>query len=360
MGRNLLVSFDGTWNTPDDNGDIDGNTNTNVRLFYEACAATTQQGRTQLKWYDKGVGTRWYNRLAGGVFGVGLSRNLVQGYTWLVDNYQDGDDIFIIGFSRGAYTARSLVGFLRNAGLIKRTSGGKKQRDELINEAYQLYRARDEGADSPAATRFRAQFSQMVRVRFLGVWDTVGALGIPVNSFDWFNRRYYQFHDTELSSIVENAFHALATDEHRENYAATMWDPKEKPRQTVEQRWFVGAHSNVGGGYKTRTLSNLTLRWMADKAGTCGLALKTTDLPKVSRRNYTGKAIDSYEEFLSGLYRITSDRYYRPIGETANGGEGVDEAVLERYRSDTSYRPKNPVGVHVEGLPDAAIGRIRG
>tara|TARA_R110002110_G_scaffold205066_7_gene417306 strand:- start:464149 stop:465231 length:1083 start_codon:yes stop_codon:yes gene_type:complete len=359
MAKNLIICFDGTWNTPDNDSDIDSNTNTNVRLFYEACDKVAVDGRSQLKWYDKGVGTRWFNKLAGGIFGVGLSRNIRQGYSWLVNNYEPGDDIYILGFSRGSYTARSLVGMIRNCGLVKASVGDKRKRDEVISEAYQLYRARDDGADTPSALKFRARFSRPVKIKFVGVWDTVGALGIPISSFEWFNRNFYEFHDTELSSIVENAFHALATDEHRENYSATMWDPREKPNQHMEQKWFVGAHSNVGGGYKTHALSNVPLKWIMDNASQCGLGLKPGAIPKVTRRNYTGRLIDSYEDFLGGLYRITRDRYFRPIGATANGMEAVHEAVLERYKADAGYRPKNPVGTNIKGLSDPLLGRIR-
>jgi uncharacterized protein (DUF2235 family) len=272
MPRNLIVCFDGTWNTPDNDTDRQGNTNTNVRLFYNACANVTGSGRQQLSWYDKGVGTRWFDRLSGGIFGVGLSRNICQGYSWLVENYQPGDDLYIIGFSRGGYTARSLVGMIRNCGLVKKPGTNRKERAELVSEAYQMYRAKDEGPDSSSAQKFRDSYSRVIGIHFLGVWDTVGALGIPVNSFDWFNRQFYEFHDTELSSIVRHAYHALATDEHRENYRATMWDPKEKPDQVMEQQWFVGAHANVGGGYKTHTLSDVALKWLMEKAVDCGLA----------------------------------------------------------------------------------------
>jgi len=360
MPRNLLICFDGTWNSPDNDTDIEGSTDTNVRLFYEACERSRTESLTQLKWYDKGVGTKWYNKLAGGVFGVGLSRNMRQGYTWLVDHYETGDKVYIIGFSRGAYTARSLVGMIRNCGLVKRSAGDEQRRDQIIGEAYQLYRTRDDGPDSTSAKKFRGRFSRSISIEFLGVWDTVGALGIPLNSFDWFNRNYYQFHDTELSSIVRNAYHALATDEHRENYQATMWDPKEKPNQAMEQMWFAGAHSNVGGGYKTHALSNVALKWLMEKARDCGLGFKADAMPKVNKGNFTGKAIDSYEKFLGGMYRVTRDRYFRPVGSTPNGMECVHEAVTVRYNSDPGYRPGNPVGHFISGLDDPELGRIRG
>ncbi len=359
MSRNLIICFDGTWNTPDNDGDIDGNTNTNVRLFYEALNSKTAEGQKQLKWYDKGVGTSWYNRLSGGIFGVGLSKNIRQGYTWLVNTYQPNDKIYIVGFSRGAYTARSLVGMIRNCGLVNKSNRSDKSIEDLVKEAYQLYRAKDEGADSPPAKKFRATYSSIIKIHFLGVWDTVGALGIPISSFDWFNQKFYEFHDTELSSIVSNAYHAVAVDEHRENYEATLWDPKVKPDQVLEQQWFSGAHSNVGGGYKTHALSDIALDWLMKKATGCGLEFLDTATPKITKRNVSGKAIDSYEDFLGGLYKITRERYFRPIGITKNGNEAINETVVERCKLLEDYRPRNRVGPETKGLTDPEKGRIR-
>src|SRR6185436_8273930 len=111
-------------------------------------------------------------------------------------------------------------------------------------------------------------------VRFLGVWDTVGALGVPFKLLSPFNNLFHGFHDTTLCPIVQDAYHALAIDEHREIFSPTLWDGELQPGQTMEQRWFVGAHSNVGGGYPDRLLSAIPLRWMQDKAAACGLALK--------------------------------------------------------------------------------------
>ena len=110
---------------------------------------------------------------------------------------------------------------------------------------------------------FRAtRQSPLIKIKFVGVWDTVGALGIPLESFGEFNKEAFEFHDTELSDIVENGIHAIAVDENREPYKVTLWTPKEKLKQTIEQRWFIGAHADVGGGYPSRALSDVTLRWM--------------------------------------------------------------------------------------------------
>src|SRR5690606_9553675 len=134
-------------------------------------------GRAQLKWYETGVGTRWYDKLRGGIFGVGLSRKIQEGYRQLVQLYEEGDQVFIFGFSRGAYSARSLVGMTRNCGLLP------PERNLRLSEPYSLHRPRDEGADSENARFFRRQHSREIPIPYLGVWDTVGALGIPVQSF---------------------------------------------------------------------------------------------------------------------------------------------------------------------------------
>lgn len=334
MPRRLVVCFDGTWNTPDQGDELEQK-ETNACRFFEAVRDEESGAPDQLKWYDQGVGTNWYDRIPGGVMGVGLSENIRQGYTFLSRNHREGDAIYLLGFSRGAYTARSLVGMIRNCGLLKRYS------KERVHEAYEIYRTRDEGPDSEVARVFREKYTRPVRIAFLGVWDTVGALGVPLRSFAAFNRRFYEFHDTRLSGIVERAYHAVAVDEHREDYDVTLWDPVEKPRQTVEQRWFVGAHADVGGGYEDRHLSDITLRWMQDKAQACGLEIDPEGIPRVAEDNCMAALRDSFKEFLAGMYGLFKDRYYRRVAATVYGNEAVDATVRQRAEGDGSYRPKN-------------------
>jgi uncharacterized protein (DUF2235 family) len=143
MPKKIIISFDGTWNTPDTRSEIKGSKSTNVWKLHASILPADNNGVLQDSWYDKGVGTAWYDRLAGGAFGVGLSEKILDGYRQLVRTY---------GFSRGAYTARSLVGLIRNAGLLK------PEHLDLTNEAYSLYRTRDEGADSERARLFRDSF----------------------------------------------------------------------------------------------------------------------------------------------------------------------------------------------------------
>jgi len=349
MARNIIICFDGTWNTPDRSPSADGDSSTNVWKLHQAITDSAD-GRAQLKWYETGVGTRWYDKLRGGAFGVGLSRKIQEGYRQLVQLYEDGDQVFILGFSRGAYSARSLVGMIRNAGLLR------PEQHRRVSEAYALYRTRDEGADSENARFFRGRYAREIPIHFLGVWDTVGALGIPVQSFDWFNQAFYRFHDTELSGIVRHAYHAVAVDEHRRNYCATLWDPKEKPNQVIEQVWFAGAHANVGGGYADNPLSDLPLRWMAEKAGACGLGIDLQRLPAVPAS--LPPITDSWQRFLGGAYSRVEPRHYRPIGATAFGQESIDPSVLLRVAELPDYRPKNPLLGHLRGDPLPG-GRIR-
>ncbi len=339
--KRIIICFDGTWNTPNDDGDVESGANTNVRKLYLAVSDRDDNGVKQHAAYIRGVGDRWYNRLRGGAFGVGLDKRIKEGYEELVNSYEDGDEIFVIGFSRGAYSARSLVGMIRNVGLLQ-----KSHRKE-IHAAYELYRTRDEGADSPTAELFRERFSREVGISCLGVWDTVGALGVPLNSFDWFNARRYQFHDTELSGIVRNAFHAVAVDEHRASYMPTLWAPREKPDQRMEQVWFCGAHADVGGGYHRAELSDVSLLWMTERLKECGLAVRDDKLPGISPANFLAEPHDSFGHFMKGAYQLFSSRSYRTVGETRNGAERLSDAINQRLKQLQDYRPRNPLGAYL-------------
>jgi uncharacterized protein (DUF2235 family) len=341
MTTRLVVCFDGTWNRPDAN-DVDptAQVETNVCRFYEATlSGKLPGGDSQKKWYDTGVGTNWYDRVVGGVFGIGIDQKIREGYQWLAENYPDPDtsniEVFVLGFSRGAYTARSLVGMIRNCGLLLPENAHR------VADAYALYRQRDESPDTGQARAFRARYSREIKIKFLGVWDTVGALGIPLHALQWLNAKEYAFHDTELSGIVENAAHAIAIDEFRVDYQATLWAPVVKPGQNVEQRWFVGAHADVGGGYPSRLLSDITLAWMMGKAAAAGLAIDSTEIPAVAKANWMLAPTDSYGQFLDGAYAKTHPPYYRIMQIGSGLNELLDDSVRNKCRDDTGYHPKN-------------------
>lgn len=267
MSKRLIVCCDGTWNT------ADAAAPTNVTKVALGVAAQGGDGVEQRVFYHPGVGTRRWERLRGGVFGFGLSRNIRDTYRFLVQNFDPGDQLYFLGFSRGAFTARSTAGLVRNCGILRRENAAR------VDEAYQLYRNRSDTThpSSVAARLFRRTYSHEPPIRFIGVWDTVGALGIPVTGsplVDLINRRE-RFHDTDLSNSVAAAFQALAIDEQRNSFRPTLWraQPGAPRSQIVEQVWFAGVHSDVGGGYPEHGLSDIALLWLVDRARSCGLTL---------------------------------------------------------------------------------------
>lgn len=325
MSKKLILLFDGTWNNKRDR--------TNVTHMKESIISSGENDPDQACFYDAGVGTHWYDRWTGGAFGRGLSENIREGYIRLVNAYQTGDEIYVFGYSRGAYTARSLVGLIRKCGLLT------EDNNALIEKAYDLYREKDIAPEHPKALAFREKYSREIRIKFIGVWDTVGALGIPVSHVP-FNSDYYRFHDTELSKIVDYAYHAVAVDENRKDFNVALWTKIKPENIAVEQRWFIGAHSDIGGGKAPKNpLSNIPLRWMQEKAEASGLKLSSKVV--VGDSDYLSKVSDSYAEFMFGFYRLVKDRYTRKFGAGVN--ETVDITVWNRFRS-VDYRPLTLAG----------------
>jgi len=347
MPRRLIVLFDGTWNK--------ARTHTNVERLWRLIAPADVSGIEQNCLYIPGVGVKpGITHLLGGAFGLGLSANIEDGYRWLALNWGEGDEIWLFGFSRGAYTARSAGGMIRKCGLLKPDVTGDVSK-HAVGDAYDFYR-NDVHPDDPQAVAYRAQHSREIPIHFIGVWDTVGALGIPdVASWFPFSRKRYRFHDTELSKIVRFAYQALALDEHRADFKPSKWTrlpqnlaPGEsvtdkKPMQIdVEQRWFVGAHADVGGGEKTdgaghhpNPLPDLPLAWLQQKARDAGLAFKETFVPLPDAE--LGTPNDSYGQFMYGIYKL----FKKPIQRTFDAGvnETVDESVWQRWRQVGDYRP---------------------
>jgi uncharacterized protein (DUF2235 family) len=329
--KRLAVFFDGTWNVPDQK---DGPTN--VVKLYAAVADRDANGMQQRKFYDTGVGTGLFDRLRGGAFGWGLSEKIKEGYLFIVDSFEPGDEIFLFGFSRGAYTARSTAGLIRNCGILKRES-----RDKL-EQAYALYRRRDPDShpDADESQAFRNNYSYETNIKFIGVWDTVGSLGIPVG-IPWlpvtlvhFIDQQWEFHDVQLSRSVENAYQALAIDERRRQFMPTLWKQHPQPgNQVMEQVWFAGVHSNVGGGYKDTGLSDVTFLWMQGKAELAGLAF---DPDYVTNHIHPDPLLGVLYDSRVGFYQFLPGRD-RTIGEAAAAREAVDPSAEDRHA-----RARNP------------------
>lgn len=349
--QRLILLFDGTWN--------DHHRETNVyrmaRSIHDFDGSIPQRF-----FYDPGVGTSKFEKYRGGLLGYGLSENLREGYEWLARRYREGDEIFIFGFSRGAYTARSLAGMIRKCGLVDIVTPG------LIADVEAMYRD-EHGPDDEKCVDFRSKYAKEPKIRMIGVWDTVGALGIPHTVFS--ERGKYKFHDTRLSRIVEHAYQALALDEHRGLYDAVLWTGEQKPGQKVEQLWFIGAHANVGGGYpedplakndpqaKTDPLAKISLEWMQRKAAGAGLKV---DFEHVPDEAYKKAPNDSFAEMFMGGYALASKllnpgdgRHYRFYGRNAASSKhgdgnpteqavnvGIHPTVWQRMIEDKNYRPK--------------------
>ena len=317
MSKRIVLCCDGTWNTAGQRCP------TNVITFHDRVAGRGSDGVEQLALYHSGVGTSAWQRLAGGAFGFGLSQIVRAAYRFLVECYEPGDELFLLGFSRGAFTARSTAGLIRNAGILRR--------DQIrrVDDAYALYR-NHQPVDAPDAVQFRRDFavSETTPIRFIGVWDTVGSLGVPdlgLPGTHWLNRRW-QFHDVRLSASVQSAYHALAIDETRRPFLPTLWTPDgDVPGQHVEQVWFSGVHCDVGGGYPERQLADITLAWMIQKASECGLAFTGTP-DAIPASDVAGTLHDSR----TGIYKLTRPAH-RTLGATDAQHEAVSSTAVARH-----------------------------
>ena len=253
--KHLIICLDGTWS--------DGNApapQTNIAVLAGIIDPNPAGAPEQRVYYDAGVGTGGLiDRIAGGMFGKGLSANVLAAYRFLCQFYEPGDSIYVFGYSRGAFTARSLCGFMSASGLLTQDMCNAANQEF----AWSYYR-------TPPKQRFPADRARLKRithpdprVRFLGVFDTVGALGIPKSFMSRIGKRSLQFHDADVSSIVDHSCHALAIDEYRLEFEASVWtEPRHRKYRSVEQAWFPGSHSNIGGGYDDTGLSDLALDWI--------------------------------------------------------------------------------------------------
>ena len=359
--KRLITCTDGTWNRPGitDRGKL---VRSNVELMYNAIhEGKAKDGIIQLKLYDEGVGSSTFDKkdkLLGGISGLGIDKNIKDIYKFLMLNFSVGDQIYLFGFSRGAYTARSLAGFIRNCGILK------PQNIHLVDEAYELYRSRNEYTDpnSDLMKAFQNNFSfeNITPIKFIGVWDTVGSLGMPFSFKKQFNHERYKFHDITLDDSIQYAYHALAIDERRKLFKPILWELEEStpnnnlPKQVMEQRWFAGVHCNIGGGYEDAGLSNIALNWLINKAKDTGLNFDLDNLQKLNPKhelieNPHGELRNSrtFEYwFWRKVWREVNPGKEKKDTETKNmiknkTNEWIDETVLKRYKKDKSYYPKN-------------------
>jgi uncharacterized protein (DUF2235 family) len=357
--KRLVICADGTWNDEDGGG-----APTNVVRLHHAVQTHYVEGVNQWVYYHSGVGTVWTQRLTGGAFGYGINRNILDCYRFLVENYREGDEIFLCGFSRGAYTVRSLAGLIRNSGIVKDPAD--------IARAFALYRDRAPEAhpSSERARTFRLNrgkstprlahaigsddYINSPEIQFIGVWDTVGSLGYPLPFFPLWKHLLpllgvnWWFHDTDLSTTVRHAYHAVAIHERRSDFPPTLWNlqttngqPK-RSDQILEQVYFPGVHCDVGGGYGGAALSDIAFRWLAKKASDAGLLLRPGALEAgtVLAPDPLGRLHDSF----TGLFAAADAVRLRPHGlpRIFEGDPGYNTRIADSATDLFTRQPATP------------------
>lgn len=326
MAKNIVVFCDGTGQE----GGIRYNTNV-YKMFNMILDRTPEQ----VGFYLPGVGTG-YRKFTGNIGGFGISRNIKMAYRFIFDHYQAGDRIFLIGFSRGAATVRSLSSFIHYFGILP------KARPELIERAYKIYKIRNPDKRKIHADALVARNRTIwTNIRFLGCFDTVAALGLPqpllsvlLDGFPLFRHRFHSF---RLSKSVEHAYQALSIDDERKTFHPVFWEREAGPGQTIKQVWFCGMHTDVGGGYPTQNLSDIPLVWMLQKAVNHGLHIYPKHKVAI-HEDADGHMHNSRGTWLTKWYKRSlrhwpGERTDRPV---------IHESVLKRKKNavnknDPSY-----------------------
>lgn len=265
-----IISLDGTWQSENSEDP------TNIKLLHDSLAERGEDGMLQRKAYFDGVATdggvlkRAWNAVTGG----DLEEKIREAYEYLAVNYKPGDEIVLVGFSRGAYTARSLNGMIYKSGII--ADADKMQPEELkqrVQKAFDFYRNSIHPKDEQAVNhRAHNSYNDNPKVG-LGIFDTVDELGIPKQFIigNAITRWRYKFHDDKLNENTKFAVNAVAIDEQRPNYEPTPMTLAEQTKTYLDERYFIGDHGAVGGGSKeNRGLSDIAGKWMSERLSALG------------------------------------------------------------------------------------------
>jgi uncharacterized protein (DUF2235 family) len=394
MSKNIVICCDGTGNQ------IEADLSNVLKLF-----RVVRKTEEQIVYYDPGVGTisssgPW-SRLksnARGVLGLvtgyGLDENVLDAYKFLIDTYQEGDRVFMFGFSRGAYTIRVLGGFLKLVGLLERPQSN------LCGYAITAYKKAAEDNDFEIAWRFeRIATARRVPVAFMGVWDTVSSVIVPRP-----DRLYIPSLQvlpyTKTNPLVETFRQAIAIDERRRMFRIYRWvepqqykpnpfDPGEAPAQDIKQVWFAGVHGDIGGGYAEieSGAAKFPLKWMIDEAVTHGLRINKAMYNhlvlgrprKGGSRNYVAphagaklhnsmtpgwmpfEALPKAVKWRDWPERKSLLGVYLPLCEPRHIDDGalIHHSVFERLERVPAYRPVNvppKEKVLIEGPAGAKAG----
>ena len=312
--KNIVICCDGT-------GNEYGANNTNVVKLYQRVLRDS----SQVAFYDPGVGTfsflgREFGRRVGTVmgiaFGAGLQQNVEDAYRYLMDMYEPEDRLFLFGFSRGAFTARALAGMLHKCGLLQKGS------NNLVPYASKIYNRHN---NDEIASGFKATYSNECKPYFVGVWDTVGSMGL------FWGKKFF---DTYLNEDVGHGYQAVSVDERRRKFPISLWNEnRQAEEQTIEQVWFPGFHSDVGGWSKPDAgISDIALKWMLERAQDKGLRLKDGSLD-----NLNPDPSGQINESRKGLWRI-----WRPSARCIPESAKIHESVFARMNNPANgYCPRN-------------------
>ena len=325
---NIVVCADGTWNRPEE--DLASDHPSNVLKLARGISPGDAHHRQHV-FYDWGLGS-YHDSASAGMTGRGIRKNILDSYRYIVHNYAPGDRIFLFGYSRGAYTVRALYGLINNCGIVRRADA------RLIANAWRLYKspAKKNHSHGDAAVAFREEHSHASReVYFVGVWDTVGALGIPFSLMGLFDGND-EFYDNRMGSNVATARHALAIDERREDFTPTLWQPR--TGVDLKQVWFAGCHGDIGGGNPPdpdgACIADVAFKWMLDEAAQAGFGVEDHMSDAM-----TDGTLGRIHRSRVKLFRLRPaiERCLDPAGIPTS----VHPSVRARFTKDDGYRPPN-------------------
>lgn len=359
MKKNIVICSDGTGNQSiKDRG-------TNVFKLYEAIDHHHQT--TQLTFYDDGVGTEdlKFLKILGGAFGFGLSRNVRELYTNVARSYRPGDDIYLFGFSRGAYTVRTLAGFITHCGMLDiDLCANDADVARKVQGAYKAYRRNYKTFTSRIwralfswYTRWRYGFTRVedyqrytledgkTPVHFIGVWDTVSAVGFPIMGVSSFIDKLvykFRFPSHRLHPLVRHARHAVSIDDKRKTFHPEMWDESDEADGRIRQVWFAGVHANVGGGYPKQGMSLVSLDWMLKEASVLGLYFNQDDARFFERHADVNDKLYNSRAGVSAYYRYAPRDIHNICRDYHIATALVHDSVYERTMNLTDgYAPGN-------------------
>jgi hypothetical protein len=368
VGKRIILLSDGTGNSASKVW------RSNVWRVFESLDLT---GKKQVAFYDDGVGTSSFKPLAilGGVFGYGLKRNVLDIYKFLCANYESPDDeIYGFGFSRGAFTIRVVIGLVLDQGLVRGNTDAELYENARL--AYRAYRANLfhtvfrlevplRWARDTVLRLFGHRYDQtrnrtVEKIKFLGLWDTVAAYGLPIDEMARGVSKWLfplELPDRNFNHGIEHACHALSLDDERTTFHPVLWNEKGVPAGQLNQVWFAGVHSNVGGGYPDDSLAHIPLYWIMKSAEATGLKFKTAtsadpeqradpDMVVLQKwlRDKDGRLYDSRNGF-GGYYRY-GPRKIDDLNHMKLSRRSGDEVSIERAKIHETAINRAKAGAH--------------